>query len=214
MALDKQFPVYGDDGLKGTLFAPARFLDSSTQKRVRLEDGREIVVPSESLVPAPDGSFYLKNASAFLVGKPSSGGTTGPTASVAEKVAPPPVEAARKEPPKAEVPPKVEIPPKVETPRVERTGGSDPQRMIYNPSLGDALFREDCDVKRVPIRKLIDKPVEPRQEGDTWIVPMVEEVLIVEKRLLLREELHITRRREQRPDPKPMRLEDLQLDGK
>ena len=205
MASDKQFPVYGDDGLKGTLFAPARFLDSSTQKRVRLEDGREIVVPADALVPAPDGSFFLKNASVFLAGK----------AGVHAAEASPRKDAPRLDlPPKVETAPKVDIPPKLETSRVEAAGGTEKQRMMYNSSLGEALFREDCDVKRVPIRRLIDKPVEPRQEGDTWIVPMVEEVLIVEKKLLLREELHITRRREQRTDPKPVRLEDLQLDGK
>ncbi|RZI54312.1 MAG: DUF2382 domain-containing protein, partial [Pseudomonas sp.] len=32
----------------------------------------------------------------------------------------------------------------------------------------------------------------PRQEGDTLIISVVEEVLVAEKRLFLKEELHIT----------------------
>jgi hypothetical protein len=205
MALDKQFPVYGDDGIKGTLFAPARFLDNSTKKRIRLDDGREIMVPAESLVPAPDGSFYLRNAASFLE-KP----TLEPPA---------PVEPVRVDPVRVErtrvvetarLDPVVRVTSKPE-PALEPA--KDSPRVITQHK-GEPLFREDCDVKRVPIRRLIDKPVEARQEGDTWIVPLVEEVLIVEKKLLLREELHITRRREQRADAEPIRWEDLQMDGK
>ena len=72
------------------------------------------------------------------------------------------------------------------------------------------FFRDDCEVRRVPIGRIIDKPAEQRQEGDTLIVPMMEEVLVLEKRLILREELHITRRREQRSDVKPVRREELE----
>ena len=76
--------------------------------------------------------------------------------------------------------------------------------------IGEPLFRDDCDVQRVAIGRLLDGPVEARQEGDTWIVPLTEEVLVIEKRLLLREELRITRRRQQRLDAKPIRREDLE----
>ena len=37
----------------------------------------------------------------------------------------------------------------------------------------------------------IDHPPEVRTENDTTIIPVLEEVLVVEKRLLLKEELHI-----------------------
>jgi stress response protein YsnF len=32
-----------------------------------------------------------------------------------------------------------------------------------------------------------------RYEGDTLIIPVIEEVLVVEKKLLLKEEVHITK---------------------
>jgi hypothetical protein len=130
--------------------APARFLDNSPQKRLRLEDGREVFVAPSDLESKPDGSFYLKDPAAIAADPPVLSGTT------------------------------------------------------YN---SEPLFRENCDIKRVPIKRLLDKPVEPRQEGDTWIVPLMEEVLVLEKRLLLREELHITRRREQNPHVLPVRRE-------
>jgi uncharacterized protein (TIGR02271 family) len=61
----------------------------------------------------------------------------------------------------------------------------------------EPLRNEHYDVKRVPVNKTLDRPVEPRQEGETLILPILEEVLVVEKRLVLVEELHITRRIEE-----------------
>jgi stress response protein YsnF len=46
----------------------------------------------------------------------------------------------------------------------------------------------------VPIDKVVDKVPTIRQENDTTIIPVLEEVLVVEKRLVLKEELHIRRR--------------------
>jgi stress response protein YsnF len=41
----------------------------------------------------------------------------------------------------------------------------------------------------------VDVAPEPRQEGDTWIIPVIEEVLVVEKRLVVKEEIRLTRHR-------------------
>ncbi|MBD2750100.1 YsnF/AvaK domain-containing protein [Microvirga sp. BT688] len=54
--------------------------------------------------------------------------------------------------------------------------------------------REDVEVTRVPIDKVVETAPEIRTEGDVTIVPVLEEVLVVEKRLVLKEELHIRRR--------------------
>jgi stress response protein YsnF len=58
-----------------------------------------------------------------------------------------------------------------------------------------SLSEEVVDVERVPIDRMVDTPPVVRTEGDLTIIPVVEEVLVVEKRLLLKEELHIRRRR-------------------
>jgi stress response protein YsnF len=61
------------------------------------------------------------------------------------------------------------------------------------------LLREDVEVTRVPLERDIDALPEVRQEGDVTIVPVVEEVLVVETRLVLKEEIHIRRIRSVEP---------------
>lgn len=58
-------------------------------------------------------------------------------------------------------------------------------------------YREEVTVEHVPIGRPIESIVgiEARAEGDTLIIPVVEEVLVVEKRLMLKEEIRITKRR-------------------
>jgi uncharacterized protein (TIGR02271 family) len=56
------------------------------------------------------------------------------------------------------------------------------------------LAREDVQVERVPIDREVDVIPQVRTEGDTLIVPIFEEVLVVEKRLVLREEIHLRRK--------------------
>jgi stress response protein YsnF len=54
--------------------------------------------------------------------------------------------------------------------------------------------RETVEVTRLPIDRMVETTPEIRTEGDVTIVPVLEEVLVVEKRLLLKEEMHIRRR--------------------
>jgi stress response protein YsnF len=56
------------------------------------------------------------------------------------------------------------------------------------------LAHQETDVTRVPVGEFVSEPEQTRQEGDTLIVPVYEEVLVVEKRLRLRERLIITKR--------------------
>lgn len=57
--------------------------------------------------------------------------------------------------------------------------------------------RNFVDVERVSIGRVIEGTDVPRarQEGDIMIIPVLEEMLVVEKRLVLKEEIRITRRR-------------------
>ena len=48
-------------------------------------------------------------------------------------------------------------------------------------------------VERVAINQPIDKPVRPRVEGDTTIIPVMKEVLLVRKQLMLIEEVRLTK---------------------
>ena len=45
----------------------------------------------------------------------------------------------------------------------------------------------------MPINRVVDAPVPVRHVGNTMIISLLEEVVVVEKRLMLKEELHITK---------------------
>jgi stress response protein YsnF len=53
---------------------------------------------------------------------------------------------------------------------------------------------ETVEVTHVPIDRVVETAPAMRTEGDVTIVPVVEEMVVVEKRLVLREELHLRRR--------------------
>ncbi|MBV8841607.1 MAG: DUF2382 domain-containing protein [Bryobacterales bacterium] len=63
--------------------------------------------------------------------------------------------------------------------------------------VNEMLARERVEVERRAIGKPVDTVPEIRHEGDTIIVPVIEEVL--ERRLILKEELRVRRVREERP---------------
>ena len=60
------------------------------------------------------------------------------------------------------------------------------------------LRQEEVEVQRVAFNLPLDEPVEARYEGDVFIIPVVEEVLVIQKQLMLREEVRITRRRKEK----------------
>lgn len=56
------------------------------------------------------------------------------------------------------------------------------------------LNHDEVNVDRVLVNRYVDTPPPVRYEGDTMIIPVLEEVIVVEKRLMLVEELHVTKR--------------------
>jgi uncharacterized protein (TIGR02271 family) len=56
------------------------------------------------------------------------------------------------------------------------------------------LTHDEVEVERVPKNLPLSEMPSVRLEGNTTIIPVVEEVLVVEKRLLLVEEIHIRRK--------------------
>jgi uncharacterized protein (TIGR02271 family) len=63
------------------------------------------------------------------------------------------------------------------------------------------LLKEDVIVTRVHVNRPVDQAPPVRQEGDVTIIPVMEEVLVVERRLVLKEELHVRRKQEQVRQP-------------
>ena len=60
------------------------------------------------------------------------------------------------------------------------------------------LTSDEVEVRRVPVGREVEGPVEVREEGDVTIIPVLEEVLVVRKQLILREEVHVRRRSSRR----------------
>jgi uncharacterized protein (TIGR02271 family) len=53
------------------------------------------------------------------------------------------------------------------------------------------LSREDVQIERVRVDRPIDAPEQRRQEGDWLVIPIMEEVFVVQKQLMVTEEIRI-----------------------
>ncbi|HEX6978397.1 MAG TPA: YsnF/AvaK domain-containing protein [Alphaproteobacteria bacterium] len=55
----------------------------------------------------------------------------------------------------------------------------------------ETAWREEAVVERVPVNRVVNAPPEIRHEGDTLVIPVVEEEIVVQRRLVLREEVRV-----------------------
>ena len=78
------------------------------------------------------------------------------------------------------------------------------------------LLSEDVDIERVPVNRPVKRAPKVRQQGDTMIIPVVEEELVVTKRLVLKEEIHVSKRQriESEEHVVPLRKEKVAIDRK
>jgi stress response protein YsnF len=83
-------------------------------------------------------------------------------------------------------------------------------------TIDERLARDEVDVRHVPVDRIVALEEAPatRYEGDTLVVPVLEEVLVVERRLRIKEELHITRVRheEHYRDTVPLKAERVEVE--
>jgi len=63
-----------------------------------------------------------------------------------------------------------------------------------NQLIEQQLRRSHADVKRVKTNRVVDGPQAAQRVGNTLIIPVVSEVIRVEKRWVVTEEIHITQR--------------------
>lgn len=75
--------------------------------------------------------------------------------------------------------------------RVHKTVREDVQR------INEPIIREHLEIERVEINQFVETAPAVRYEGDVMIVPVLEEVVVTQKRLMLREEIRLTKRREE-----------------
>jgi uncharacterized protein (TIGR02271 family) len=76
------------------------------------------------------------------------------------------------------------------------------------------ITRDDLEIERVKVNRPLDAPVSPREEDDWLVVPIMEEVLVVEKRLMLTEEVRIRKRQvtEERRVRETVRRERVEIE--
>jgi len=59
--------------------------------------------------------------------------------------------------------------------------------------IDEELTQVRVEIERVPIDRAVDVVPPIRQEGDITIIPVVEEIVVVERRLVLNEEVRVRR---------------------
>jgi uncharacterized protein (TIGR02271 family) len=73
------------------------------------------------------------------------------------------------------------------------------------------LLRDDVELSRVSIDREVDAPPPIRQEADVMIIPIVEERMIVTKRWVLVEELHVRKIRSHATSDIPVTLKSTHV---
>ena len=78
-------------------------------------------------------------------------------------------------------------------------------------TLRDELIAQTVAVERVAVNREVDSPPDVRTEGDVLIIPVIEQRLIVEKRWIVTEELHVRRTEHVEPVEIPVELRATQV---
>lgn len=68
------------------------------------------------------------------------------------------------------------------------------------------VIRELVDIEHVPINQYVEKSPEIRHEGDTMVIPVLREEVVVTKRWLLVEEIRVTKSKAQAPDSQVVKV--------
>ncbi len=190
--------VTDKDGVCGEIdITPTPPFDgSSDQVLVNLADGRHVIVPTEALVSRKEHGFFLplslselmspQRAHSIDESRAQSNGAQRTEAMVV------PVVAEELQIDKR----------RIETGRVRITKRVHEREEVFD----EPLLREEVDVERVAVNQFVDTAPPIRYEGDTMIIPLLEEVLVVEKRLMLKEELRVKRRQSERHEPQRVTL--------
>lgn len=75
------------------------------------------------------------------------------------------------------------------------------------------FFREQVSVERIPVNQVVEAAPQVRHEGDTMIIPVVEEQIFYQKRLVLVEELRVRKQiiEEHQPQQITLMKEEVEI---
>ncbi len=75
--------------------------------------------------------------------------------------------------------------------------------------VAEDLERDDVTIERVPVNREVTEVPQIREADGVLIVPVLEEVVFVEKRLVLKEELHVRRNRKRERFEQAVQLKQM-----
>lgn len=141
---------------------------------VRLDSGERLRLAPDLVGPGPDGALVARVAFADATRVAASGTFGGETfQEIQERLN---VTRVLRE---------------VERARVSvRTGTTE-------ETITEDAWREAVEVRRIPVDEIVHQVEDVRTDGNETIIPIYEEIVVVERRLVLRERLHVTLRREE-----------------
>lgn len=75
------------------------------------------------------------------------------------------------------------------------------------------VSHEEVEIKKVSINKYVTEAPAIRYEGNTTIIPVMKEVAVIEKKLLLVEEVHVTKHAVTKTQERtvPLRKEEIEV---
>lgn len=183
--------------------------EGQTGALMRTAQGRVVRVPVDLLTASHDGSYRLAFSLALLSDETSAGSdnlAAGTTPHVG-------VDSGSRT-----VIPVIEETLRVDKRVVETGSGVRVHKTVATREevVDTALSRDELEITRVPIDRTLAAGEVPEAgyDGDTLVVPVLEEVLVVEKRWRLKEEVRITRHRREIHSPQTvvLRSENVEVE--
>lgn len=95
--------------------------------------------------------------------------------------------------------------------KVERGVQIHIQTVTHDRVVDEALVHDRIEIEHVAIGRPVDSAPPVREEGDTTVISVVEEVLVVERRLILKEEIRLHRVRTTEQHRELVTLRDQQI---
>jgi uncharacterized protein (TIGR02271 family) len=196
--------VYDKNGIEGIVYEEQTLSSGHNgQVLITFPGEEQVLVPRELLIRQGDGNYHLPVTLAELRSGTSSHTRTGMVEQTGEKT----LEDGTL------VIPVVEESVNVQKRMVE-TGVVQIHKTVRERTevVDQPLQSEQVEIERVPVNRIVDDVIPVRHEGDTMIISLLEEVLVVEKRLMLREEVHVKKYHTEVHDPKEVILREEQLE--
>ncbi len=194
--------VTGPNGIHGQIIGSAApGPNGEPQVLVQFEQDIKVTIPVGLLVTLDDGNYYLAIEQAELDKHRSNGNRNQSQTEIAagENLVVPIIEEEL-----------------VVSKRTVDTGGVRIRKTVqeFAQTVDQPLTHDEVQVERIAMNQVLNDPAQLRYEGETMIIPVMEERLIVQKQLILTEEIRVTKRQvvNSQPQQVMLRREEIALE--